>query len=142
MTAISENFTLDEVTHSQTAARLGIDNDLPAELLANVKGAALGMEMVRKELGKPIRVSSWYRGPKLNAAIPGSSKTSAHMTGMAIDFTCPGYGSPEQIVKALIKSNIPFDQVIHEFGSWVHISFRGERRQALVIDKHGTRTFA
>ena len=139
---ISEHFTLDEVCHSQTAARLGIDNDLPTDLLANAKYAALGMEMIRKELGKPIKVSSWYRGPKLNAAIPGSSKTSAHMTGLAVDFTCPGFGTPEQIVRAIIDSGIGYDQIIHEFGAWVHISFNGERRQALVIDKQGARNFA
>lgn len=141
MTSVSENFTLDEVTHSQTAARLDINNNVPADLMPAVRGAALGMEMVRKELGKPIRVSSWYRGPALNKAIPGSSKTSAHMTGLAVDFTCPGFGTPEQIVRAIIKSKIPYDQIIHEFNSWVHISFNGERRQALRIDKQGTRNF-
>jgi hypothetical protein len=65
------------------------------------------------------------------------------MTGYAIDFTCPTAGTPQQIVAALIKSKVPYDQVIHEFNSWVHISFDPKMRaQALVIDQDGTRSFA
>ena len=142
MTPISAHFSLEEVTHSQTAARLRIDNDLPLELMQNVKKAALGMELVRLALNSNmIIVSSWYRCPELNAAV-GSKPTSAHTAGFAIDFTCPTAGTPEQIVRALIKSDVPFQQVIHEFDSWVHIAFNGEARQALIIDHEGTRAFA
>jgi zinc D-Ala-D-Ala carboxypeptidase len=142
MTPVSAHFSLEEVTHSQTAARLGIDNDLPLELMPNVKKAALGMELVRLALNSnAIIVSSWYRCPEVNAAV-GSKNTSAHPTGFAIDFTCPTYGPPEKIVQDLIKSTVPFQQIIHEFNSWVHIAFNGEQRQALVIDHLGTRDFA
>ncbi len=142
MNSVSAHFSLEEVTHSQTAARLGIDNDLPMELMQNVKKAALGMELVRLALNSNMCiVSSWYRCQELNAAV-GSKNTSAHTTGFAIDFTCPTAGTPEQIVRALIKSSVPFQQVIYEFGTWVHISFNGEARQALVIDHLGTREFA
>lgn len=144
---VSPHFDLTEVTHSQTAARLGIDNSLPDELWGNVKAAAVGLELVRGELNSnPIIISSWYRCPALNQAV-GSKPTSAHLTGYAIDFTCPTAGTPEQIVAALIKSKVPYDQVIQEFtehgGGWTHISFAPTMRgQALVIDSSGTREFA
>lgn len=141
MTPISAHFSLEEATASQTAARLNINNDLPIELMQNVKRAALGLELARKELNSnAILVSSWYRCPELNKAV-GSKPTSAHLTGMAIDFTCPTYGPPERLVKVLIASGLTYDQVIVEYGSWVHISFDGERRQALIIDHDGTRNF-
>jgi zinc D-Ala-D-Ala carboxypeptidase len=142
MNSVSAHFSLEEVTHSQTAARLGIDNDLPLDLMPNVKKAALGMELVRLALNSnAIIVSSWYRCPELNAAV-GSKNTSAHPTGFAIDFTCPTYGPPEKIVRDLMKSSVPFQQIIHEFDSWVHIAFNGDQKQALVIDHLGTRDFA
>ena len=141
-THVSAHFTLSEVTASQTAGRLGIDNDLPLELMPVVKRAALGMELLRMELNSnPIHISSWYRSPKLNAAV-GSKPTSAHLKGSAIDFTCPTQGTPEQIVRKLMKSGLMYDQLIVEYGSWVHVSFDGGRKQCLVIDKSGTRAFA
>ena len=142
MTPLSAHFTLEEATVSQTAARLGIDNTPPESVIANMKEAALLLELVRMELNSnAIHVSSWYRCPKLNAAV-GSKPTSAHLTGWAVDFTCPTFGKPDRIVTRLLASKVPFDQVIHEFDSWVHISFNGTRKQALVIDKDGTRAFA
>jgi zinc D-Ala-D-Ala carboxypeptidase len=142
MTYLSSNFTLDEATNSQTAARLGIDNDIPLDLVQNAKLAAYGMEQVRALLGgKPILVSSWYRCPALNAAV-GSKPTSAHMTGMAIDFTCPTFGTVDDVVKAIMASDIQYQQVIREFGRWVHIAFNGAQRQALIIDSSGTRGYA
>jgi zinc D-Ala-D-Ala carboxypeptidase len=139
---LSTNFTLDEFTHSQTAARNGIDNTPPDSLLPTLRQTAYGMELVRTLLGdRAVLVSSGYRGPALNAAVNGSNG-SQHLLGEAVDFTCPSYGNPEQIVRAIVASNIPFDQVIQEFGRWVHISFGPRnRRNALVIDKQGTRAF-
>ena len=141
MTPVSAHFSIDEVCHSQTAARLGIDNSLPIELLPNVKKAALGMELVRLALNSNMCiVSSWYRCPELNKAV-GSRPNSAHRSGFAIDFTCPTAGKPEQIVRALIKSDVPYQQIILEFDSWVHIAFNGNDRQALIIDRNGARSF-
>lgn len=138
---LSSNFTLDEATNSQTAARLGIDNDPTIDLLQNIKQAAYGMEQIRQVLGgKPILISSWYRCPELNAAV-GSKPTSAHVTGMAVDFTCPTFGTVDQVVKAIMASPIQYQQVIREFGRWVHIAFNGAQRQALIIDKDGTRAY-
>ena len=141
---LSKHFTLSEATFSQTAKRKGIDNTPDAETIENMKQQAIGMEQIRELLGHPIRVSSWYRGPKLNAAV-GGSKTSAHMDGFATDFTCSGYGNVLEICRAIMDSTIEFDQLIREFddengGGWCHCSFRPTmRRQCLTIDANGTR---
>jgi zinc D-Ala-D-Ala carboxypeptidase len=141
MTSLSAHFTLEEATLSQTASRLGIDNDPTLDVVLNMKQAALGMELVRQLLGQPIHINSWFRCPELNKAV-GSKPTSDHITGFAVDFTCPTFGTPEAIVREILKSNIDFKQVIYEFDSWVHIAFNGMQRQALVIDQSGTRVFA
>ena len=137
---LSTNFTVDEFTASQTAAREGIDNDLPIELLPAAKRTAYGLEMVRTLLGdKPILISSGYRSAALNAAVKGS-QGSQHLVAEAVDFTCPAFGTPAQIVNTLVKSQLYYDQCILEFGRWVHISFSDSpRRQALIIDHDGVR---
>lgn len=141
MTPLSAHFSLEEAIASQTAARLGIDNDPPLDVVMNMKKAALQMELIRMELNSnAIHISSWYRCPALNKAV-GSKPTSAHVTGWAVDFTCPTFGPPGKIVTRILASKVAFDQIIHEFDSWVHISFDGNRKQALVIDKNGTRPF-
>lgn len=132
---LSENFTLEEATFSDTAVRLEINNQPNPEQLENMKVAAQGMEAIRKLLGKPIKVNSWLRLPALNQAIGGAAKSS-HMDGWAIDFTCAGYGDPYKVAQALKESNIQVDQCIHEFGRWVHVSFAPEMRgQFLTIFK-------
>ena len=139
---LSPHFTLAELTVSQSAARLGIDNNPPPEVIKNLERTALGLEGVRMLLGAPVLVSSGYRSPALNKAI-GGAKNSQHMTGQAVDFICPGFGSPRQIVKTLDNSGMQFDQCILEFDRWVHLSFSDKpRRQALIIDRTGTMDFA
>jgi hypothetical protein len=141
MISLSAHFSLEEATASQTAARLGIMNVPSDAVLANMKKAALQLELVRMELNSnAIHISSWYRSPALNAAV-GSKPTSAHITGWAIDFTCPTFGKPDRIIQRILASKVDFDQVINEYDSWVHISFDGNRKQALVIDRNGTRAF-
>lgn len=140
MTYLSPHFTLAEMTGSQVAARRGLDNEPgPAELAA-LKRTALGLEAVRIRLGgAPIHISSGYRSPEVNRAVGGSA-TSQHMRGEAADFTAPGFGTPRQVVDALAESDVPYDQLILEFGRWVHISFSATpRRMALHIDRTGTR---
>jgi putative chitinase len=132
---LSPNFTLEEATFSDTAVRLGINNQPSPEQLENMKITAQGMETIRKLLGKPIRVNSWLRLPALNQAIGGALKSS-HMDGWAVDFTCPAFGDPYTVAKALKESDIQVDQVIHEYGRWVHVSFAPEMRgQFLTIFK-------
>ena len=144
MTAyLSTNFQLDEFTQSQTAARAGIANDPPPDVLENLYRTAYAMETVRQLLGgKPILISSAYRCPALNKLV-GSKPSSAHVFGHAVDFTCPAFGTPHDIVATLISSgSLVFDQLIVEYGRWVHASFDPRsRRQALIIDKAGTRSF-
>lgn len=117
------NFTVEELCHSDTAFRKGIDNTPDADVLANLDILMAGLERVRKLLGHPMYINSGYRGPKLNAAI-GGSKTSAHMKGLAADFVCPGFGPPLEICQLLQAhaEEIRFDQIIQE-GTWVHIAF-------------------
>lgn len=142
MTQLSAHFTLEEAVLSQTASRLSINNDPPLDVVRNMKAAALGLELVRLELGGlPIHINSWYRCPALNQAV-GSKPTSDHISGFAIDLTCPQFGSARDIVLAIKASNIQFQQLIWEFDSWAHISFNGMKRQVLTIDREGTREFA
>lgn len=139
---LSPNFTLAEFTHSQIAAREGIDNTPSLAILDNIKFTANELEKVRALLGTPIIISSGYRSPELNTAAKGS-RSSQHLEGRAVDFTSPLFGSPKQIVEKILSSDIQYDQVIHEFNTWVHISFSPRnRKQALVIDNNGTRNFA
>lgn len=132
---LSDHFTLEEATFSKKAFELNILNQPNAAQLANMKIAAQGMEQIRKLLNNPIKVTSWLRLPELNVAV-GGSKVSSHMDGWAIDFQCPQYGTPYEVAKALKESNIQFDQVIHEYGLWTHVSFAPEmRNQFLTIFK-------
>jgi len=136
---LSANFTLEEFTRSEAALRRGLDNTPDAETIANLTELANGMEQVRALLGHPIHINSAYRGPKVNAAV-GGSKNSAHMRGYAADFVCPAYGDVSAICRAIMDSTIDYDQLIHEFGAWTHISFDPQmRRQNLTIDGQGTR---
>lgn len=139
MTQLSPHFTLEELTFSQTAARKGIDNDPPPNVEAILRMTAARMEAVRTVLGgKGISVSSGYRSPELNVAV-GGSRTSAHTTGWAVDFTCPAFGSPLAVCKAIAASDLEFDQLIHEYGRWVHVGFGPRlRRQLLTIGPKGT----
>lgn len=145
---LSDNFTLAELTHSQTAARLGLPNmPGPAELAA-LRRTAQGLEAVRTLVGKPIAVSSGYRAPLVNKAV-GGKPTSQHTRGEAADITCAGL-DPARLMAAIVGSTrVPYDQCILEFykpggaGGWVHISFTDTpRRQALVIDAAGARPYA
>lgn len=137
---LSPHFTLAEFTISETAARAGIDNDPPLELLPALKRTALGLELVRTRLGgMVVQVTSGYRCAALNAAV-GGRQDSQHTRGEAADFICPRFGTPTEVATALRDSDVPYDQLIIEFGRWVHISFSAApRHQALVIDRSGTR---
>jgi hypothetical protein len=130
---LSEHFTLEEATYSETAVRMGINNQPSTVQLENMKHAAEQLEKIRALLGKPMHINSWLRLPDVNVAV-GGSKVSSHMDGWAIDFTCAGFGSPLEVCKAIEASGIKFDQMIHEFARWTHISFAPEMRgQKLTI---------
>lgn len=137
-----KEFTLEEMTISQAAARYGINNMPKGSTLDNLWVTANKMKLVRDLLGsKPIIVSSGYRSPAVNKKV-GGSDNSAHTKGWAVDFTCPGFGTPLEICEVISSSKImdDVDQLIHEYNSWVHISWDPRnRKQVLTIDRKGTR---
>ena len=102
------------------------------------------LEQVRKYLNKPISINSGYRCPELNQSV-GGQKSSQHLLGCAADIRVSGM-TPDEVVKAIIQTDIQFDQMIREFDSWVHISVANTeqetpRNQVLIIDKQGTRPY-
>ena len=125
---LSPHFYLSELTVSDKAVRMGLSNTPDPIAVANLFKMAALMEEVRKVLGsRPISVSSGYRSPAVNKAV-GGSRTSDHLSGSACDFICPGFGSPLEICRALVKAGVKFGQLIEE-GNWTHISLpnRGEK---------------
>ena len=140
---LSAHFTLDELTHTD---HRDLDNTPNEHELENLKRLAAFLEEVKTVLGgKPIMVNSAFRSKAVNDAV-GSKDTSQHRVGCAADLRVPGM-TPDEVVKAVIASKIGYDQVIREFDRWTHISVPNNpgdspRRQALIIDKQGTRVYA
>ena len=146
MIMASPHFSIKELTFSETAIRHNINNTPNDNELDNLLITAMEMENVRKLLGNNfIHISSGFRCVELNTLI-GSKKTSSHVRGLACDFTARGYGNPNDIVSAIVNSDINYDQLILEYDSWVHISFCEDeetpRKQALVINKEGTMLYS
>jgi len=139
---ISSHFTLEELTLSNTAVRLGIDNSPTQIVIDNLTTLARGLEEVRLKLGVPMHINSGYRCAKLNAAVHGVP-TSAHISGFAADFIAPEFGTPAEIVHAIAESSIQFDQLIVECNAWVHISFAPAMRRAVLnaAMPNGTMTY-
>ena len=146
MTQITPHFSLEELTASETAERNGWDNNPNGYERENLARLADLLEQVKVVLGgKPIMINSAFRSKQVNDAV-GSKDTSQHRLGCAADIRVPGM-TPDQVVKAVMISGINFDQIIREFDRWTHISVPNTvdtpaRKQALIIDKAGTRQFA
>ena len=140
---LTPHFTLEELTHTDHREFDNTPND--AEL-ANLVRLADFLEQVKAVLGgKPIMINSAFRSKQVNDAV-GSKDTSQHRIGCAADIRVPGM-TPDQVVKAVIAANIGYDQVIREFDRCTHISVpntpdSAPRRQALIIDKQGTRAYS
>jgi hypothetical protein len=135
---LSEYFTLDEMTRSQTATRRGIKNDPPPEAVANLKTLVERvLEPVRLKTG-PMIITSGYRNPELNAAV-GGSPTSAHMNGRAVDIWWPKDQLPDMWI-IMGRCNVPYDKLILEFGSWIHVQIAWAglqpRRQRLIATRN------
>jgi len=136
---LTPHFTLEELTVSQEAIRRGLANKPNIAELANLRRLADVLEKVRELVGRPVVVSSGFRSLPVNRAI-GSSDTSAHVKGLAADFTVPG-----MTVKALCllirESGIEYDQLIYE-GTWAHLGLsEGKpRREELTAHFGGPRT--
>lgn len=146
MTQLSKHFTLEELTFSDAAARHGIDNTPNEEIVENLKRlCALILEPVRDIVHKPVHVTSGYRCSVVNSLV-GSKVTSQHTRGCAADIKVPGV-APDVLMKAIIGAGLPYEQVILEFQNWCHISVPNNpqalpKRQALIIDKNGTRPYS
>ena len=149
---ITANFWLSELTHSNTAVRLGINNTPTEQHEKNLVEACKNLwQPMRELLKKPVSISSGYRSLAVNNAV-GGSKTSAHSVGFAIDFTAPSFGHPrfiaEYLAKELQKNGIKFDQIILEFpespSCWVHIGYKSrdgrQREQVLTAVKRANKT--
>jgi len=121
------------------------DNTPNAAELANLTRLAQFLELVKAKLdGKPIMVNSAFRSKQVNDSV-GSRDTSQHRLGCAADIRVPGM-TPDQVVRAIMGHGLYFDQIIREFDAWTHISIPNTaallpRRQALIIDRQGTRPF-
>ena len=143
---LTPHFTLEELTASEAADRNGWDNTPNDSELANLRRLADFLEQVKVVLGgKPIMVNSAFRSKLVNDSV-GSKDSSQHRVGCAADIRVPGM-TPDEVVKTVIASKIGYDQVIREFDRWTHISVpntedAAPRRQALIIDKSGTRPYA
>jgi len=135
---MTPHFSLDELTHTDHRK---LDNTPDAQELANLQRLAEFLETVKTALGgKPVMISSAFRSKAVNDAV-GSKDSSQHRQGLAADFKVPGM-IPDAVVRTIIAANLPFDQIIREFGGWTHISIADRPRgQRLIIDKLGTRLF-
>ena len=142
---LTPHFTLEELTASESAERNGWDNTPNDQETANLIRLAEFLEQLKTLLGgKPIMVNSAFRSKQVNDAV-GSKDSSQHRIGCAADIRVPGM-TPDQVVRAVVGSDLPYDQVIREFDRWTHISVANTvdtppRKQALIIDKQGTRKY-
>ena len=139
---LSEHFSLEELTHTDHREFDNTPNDVELE---NLKRMAELLEEVRSLLGKPLLINSCFRSELVNNSV-GSKSSSQHRVGCATDFRVNGM-TPDEVVKAIIASDLNFDQIIREFDRWTHISIPNSihnlpRKQALIIDKKGTRLYS
>ena len=140
---LSPNFTLEELTHTDHRE---FDNEPNESEIQNLMRLANFLEEVKRVLGgKSVIINSAFRSKQVNDAI-GSKDSSQHRIGCAADLRIPEM-TPDQVVKAIIASDLNYDQVIREFDRWTHISVPSHpddkpRKQALIIDKSGTRVYS
>jgi len=140
---LTPHFTLEELTHTDHRE---FDNTPNETELENLKRLAAFLEEVKTVLGgRPVMVNSAFRSKQVNDAV-GSKDTSQHRIGCAVDFRVPQL-TPDEVVKAIMASDLGYDQLIREFDRWTHLSIPNNagatpRKQVLIIDKQGTRNYA
>ena len=124
---LSEHFKLEEFTRSDTAKMKGIDNTPSDLVVKNLRALCENtLEPLRQRIGLPLHISSGYRSPELNMAIGGTSN-SQHCEGKAADIICFGMTITDLFEEA--SKFVPYDQCIHEFGRWVHLSYSNPLRR-------------
>lgn len=135
---LSKNFVLSEITRSNTAKRLGINNEPTKKDLENIQRIVTNLlQPMRDHLG-PIRISSGYRNKELNRAIGGSNK-SQHSKGEALDiqFWKDGQMCNKEIYDWILDNAVEFDQMINEFDfSWIHISLKKSNNRREVLEAY------
>jgi hypothetical protein len=147
MTQLTKNFSLHELTKSETAARRGMDN-IPGEAeIANLTTlAGKVLQPIRDHFGRGVHVNSGFRHPDVNAAV-GGSRTSDHTRGMAADIEIPGVANAE--LAEWIQQNLDYTQLILEFytpgvpdSGWVHVSYdpANLKKQVLTAMREGGKT--
>lgn len=125
---LTTNFTLNELTQSETALRKGLDNAPTQEVISALQVLAVNvLQPVRDHYGKGVKVNSGYRSPEVNASV-GGSKTSDHCKGQAADIEIPGV--PNKELALYIRDNLEYTQLILEAytegvpdSGWVHVSY-------------------
>ena len=133
---LSKNFALSEITHSNTAKRLGIENEPTETHLQNMQHLVDNLLQPLSDAVGPIRISSGYRNPSLNRAI-GGSRSSQHCKGQALDiqFWQMGEMNNKVIYDWILKSGLEFDQMINEFDfAWIHISLKATDNRKQVFE--------
>lgn len=156
MTQLTAHFSLEELTHTDhreldntptTAEKCIIDGkEVLVNAYENLPRLAAFLEELKTLLGgKPIMVNSGFRSEAVNTAV-GSKNTSDHRRGCAADIRVPGM-TPDEVVRAIIASDLPYQQVIREFDRWTHVAITTKegdvpKKSKLIIDKQGTRFFA
>lgn len=156
MTNLTPNFTLEELTHTDhreldntptTAEKCIIDGkEVMVNAYENLPRLANFLEQLKVILGgKPIMVNSAFRSEAVNTAV-GSKNTSDHRRGCAADIRVPGM-TPDEVTRAIIASELPYQQVIREFDRWTHVAITTNdsdvpKKSKLIIDKQGTRAYA
>ena len=140
---LTEHFTLEELT---TTDHREYKNEPSPSERTNLQRLAELLEQVKVSIGgKPVMVNSAFRCKEVNDAV-GSKDTSQHRLGCAADIRVPGM-TPDQVVKAIMAADLPYDQLIREFDRWTHISIPNNpegkpRGQTLIIDNKGTRLYS
>lgn len=156
MTNLTPHFTLEELTHTDhreldntptTTEKCIIDGkEVLVNAYENLPRLANFLEQLKVILGgKPIMVNSAFRSEAVNTAV-GSKNTSDHRRGCAADIRVPGM-TPDEVTRAIIASELPYQQVIREFDRWTHVAITTNesdvpKKSKLIIDKQGTRAYA
>jgi len=135
---LTKNFSLNELTQSETALRKGLNNVPTQAIIDSLQTLAVNvLQPIRDHYGKGVKVSSGYRSPEVNAAV-GGSKVSDHCKGQAADIEIPGL--PNMELATYIKDNLKFTQLILEFytpgvvdSGWVHVSYNPDNLKCQVM---------
>ena len=139
---LTDHFTLDEMTVSQEAARSGLSNKPTAEQVERLRALCESvLEPLRQRVKRPVIVTSGFRSLSVNRRIGGAPR-SQHTRGEAADIIIPGM-KPAEVVEIIRAMRLPFDQVIEEFGRWVHVSHsraNGNRGEVLAATRAGGKT--